>query len=55
MKLKRMIFVLLLVTNSHGSILKLKSEMTGLDKYFDKMYVSHDFGAPKKVSCSGKT
>ena len=38
----------LLVTNSHGSILKLKSEMTGLDKYFDKMYVSHDFGAPKE-------
>ena len=22
--------------------------MTGLDKYFDQMYVSHDFGAPKE-------
>jgi len=38
----------LLVTNSHSDTLKLKSEMTGLDKYFDQMYVSHDFGAPKE-------
>ena len=38
----------LLVTNAHGDILKLKSEVTGLDKYFDQMYVSHDFGAPKE-------
>ena len=38
----------LLVTNAHGDILKLKSEVTGMDKYFDQMYVSHDFGAPKE-------
>ena len=38
----------LLVTNSHSDTLKLKSEMTELDKYFDQMYVSHDFGAPKE-------
>jgi putative hydrolase of the HAD superfamily len=39
---------LILVTNSFRSILDLKSEVTGLNKYFDEMYVSHDFGAPKE-------
>ena len=47
-KIKSYEIRLLLVTNSFRSILDLKSEVTGIDKYFDQMYVSHDFGAPKE-------
>ena len=47
-KIKSYDIRLLLVTNSFRSILDLKSEVTGIDKYFDQMYVSHDFGAPKE-------
>ncbi len=38
----------LLVSNSHRDILKLKIEETGLDQYFDGIHLSHDFKAPKE-------
>ncbi len=37
-----------LVTNSHPGTLKLKDEVTGLTRYFDAVYTSHDFGHPKE-------
>ncbi|HJL92309.1 MAG TPA: HAD-IA family hydrolase [Woeseiaceae bacterium] len=39
---------MLLVSNSHRDILKLKIEETGLDNYFDGIYLSHDFKTPKE-------
>ncbi|MDH4253099.1 MAG: HAD-IA family hydrolase [Gammaproteobacteria bacterium] len=39
---------LLLVTNSHRDTLDLKSEVTGLESYFDAIYSAHDVGFPKE-------
>ena len=39
---------LILVTNSHQGTLDLKDEVTGLTRYFDAVYSSHDFGHPKE-------
>ncbi len=39
----------LLVTNAHAGILKLKLACTGLASYFDHIYTSHEFGAPKET------
>ncbi|MGB5580688.1 MAG: GMP/IMP nucleotidase [Woeseia sp.] len=38
----------LLVTNSHRDTLDLKSEATGIARYFDEVYTAHDFGFPKE-------
>jgi len=38
----------LLVTNSHRTTLDLKNDRTGLGKYFDAIYTSHDLGHPKE-------
>lgn len=38
----------LLVTNSHQDTLALKAEVTGLERYFDAIYSSHDIGHPKE-------
>ncbi len=38
----------ILVTNSHPGTLDLKDEVTGLTRYFDAVYTSHDFGHPKE-------
>ena len=38
----------ILVTNSHRDTLNLKIRETGLDKYFNDIYISHDFDAPKE-------
>lgn len=38
----------IMVTNSHPDTLGLKDEVTGLKRYFDAVYTSHDFGAPKE-------
>lgn len=38
----------ILVTNSHHGTLDLKDEVTGLTRYFDAVYTSHDFGHPKE-------
>ncbi|MBL4795702.1 MAG: GMP/IMP nucleotidase [Pseudomonadales bacterium] len=37
-----------LVTNAHQKSLALKLEKTGIAPYFDKLYCSHDFDAPKE-------
>ncbi len=39
---------LLLVTNSHRGTLDLKTEVTGVVKFFDEIYTSHDLGHPKE-------
>ncbi len=39
-----------LVTNAHSGILNLKLACTGLASYFDEIYSSHDFGAPKEAA-----
>lgn len=39
---------LILVTNAHRQSLSLKLAMTGLDRYFDRLVSSHDFGLPKE-------
>ena len=39
---------MLLVTNSHMDVLDIKDEVTGLTAYFDAVYSSHTFGAPKE-------
>ena len=39
---------ILLVTNSHRGTLDIKSEVTGLDKYFDHLYSAHDLGYAKE-------
>ena len=38
----------ILVTNSHRDTLNLKIKETGLDKYFNDIYISHDFDAQKE-------
>jgi len=37
-----------LVTNAHRDSLDLKMEKTQLERYFDKMISSHDYGVPKE-------
>lgn len=37
-----------LVTNAHPDSLSLKIERTKLDKYFDRLYSTHEFGATKE-------
>ncbi len=39
---------LLLVTNAHGDTLRIKSELTGLARYFDVCITSHEIGAAKE-------
>jgi putative hydrolase of the HAD superfamily len=38
----------LLVTNSHLDTLAIKSEVTGIDRFFDAIYTSHEFGHAKE-------
>ena len=38
----------LLVTNSHRDTLAIKARETGLERYFDAVYSSHDVGHPKE-------
>ncbi len=38
----------IMVTNSHPGTLGLKDEVTGLTRFFDAVYTSHDFGSPKE-------
>lgn len=37
-----------LVTNAHQKSLNLKMEKTSLDRYFDEVVCSHDYGSPKE-------
>jgi putative hydrolase of the HAD superfamily len=37
-----------IVTNAHQKSLQLKLELTGLDRYVDRILCSHDFGLPKE-------
>src|SRR5262249_43973611 len=37
-----------LFTNAHPEALRIKDERTGVTRYFDAVYSSHDFGAPKE-------
>lgn len=39
---------IILVTNAHPDSLSLKIERTQLDKYFDALYSTHEFGATKE-------
>jgi len=39
---------IVLVTNAHPESLSLKIERTQLDKYFDNLYSTHDFGVTKE-------
>jgi len=39
---------LVLMTNSHPTILEIKNERTGVLAYLDAAYTSHSFGAPKE-------
>ena len=39
---------IVLVTNAHPDSLSLKIERTQLDKYFDKLYSTHEFGVTKE-------
>ncbi len=39
---------IILVTNAHPDALSLKIERTQLDKYFDKLYSTHEFGVTKE-------
>lgn len=39
---------LLLVSNSHGTTLEIKDEVTDVKRFFDKIYLSHDLGHPKE-------
>jgi putative hydrolase of the HAD superfamily len=41
---------LVLMTNSHPSILAIKHERTGVVDLLDAAYSSHDFGAPKEAA-----
>jgi 5'-nucleotidase len=38
----------LLVTNAHEKSLRLKLRETGIDRYFDALISSHDYGCPKE-------
>jgi putative hydrolase of the HAD superfamily len=37
-----------LLTNSHPQVLKIKDENTGVLRYFDAAFTSHEFGVPKE-------
>lgn len=37
-----------LITNGHRKVLELKSDVTGIDQYFDQMICSHELNAPKE-------
>ena len=37
-----------LLTNSHPRVLRIKDENTGVLEYFDAAFTSHDFGVPKE-------
>jgi putative hydrolase of the HAD superfamily len=39
---------LVLMTNAHPEALQIKDERTGVTRYFDAVYSSHMFGAPKE-------
>jgi len=39
---------MLLVTNSHRTTLDIKNEVTGVTRFFDEIYTSHDLGHPKE-------
>jgi len=39
---------MLLVTNSHQGTLDIKSEVTGVDQFFDHLYTAHDLGYAKE-------
>ena len=39
-----------LLTNSHPQVLRLKDEKTGVLGYFDAAFSSHEFGAPKEAA-----
>lgn len=38
-----------LLTNSHPRVLRIKDEKTGVLRYFDAAFTSHDFGAAKET------
>jgi GMP/IMP 5'-nucleotidase len=38
----------IMVTNSHPDTLAVKSEVTGIERYFAHIYTSHEFGYPKE-------
>ncbi len=38
----------LLTTNAHPISLAIKKEQTGLDRHFDELVSSHEFGVPKE-------
>src|SRR5690606_31662567 len=39
---------LILLTNAHPKLLRVKDERTGVTRYFDAVFSSHTFGAPKE-------
>ena len=39
---------IIMVTNAHPEVLRLKSERTGVDRYFANLVCSHDYGAAKE-------
>ena len=39
-----------LLTNSHPQVLRIKDEKTGVLGYFDAAFTSHEFGVPKEVA-----
>jgi 5'-nucleotidase len=39
---------LVLMTNAHPHTLQIKEEQVGIRRYFDAVFSSHDFGAPKE-------
>jgi HAD superfamily hydrolase (TIGR01509 family) len=39
---------LLLVSNSHGTTLEIKNEVTEVKRFFDEIYLSHDLGHAKE-------
>ena len=41
---------IVLVTNAHQKLISLKMKKTGIDKYFDKIFSAHGFGAAKEES-----
>lgn len=38
-----------MLTNSHPQVLRIKDEKTGVLEYFDAAFTSHEFGAPKET------
>lgn len=39
-----------LLTNSHPQVLRIKDEKTGVLEYFDAAFTSHEFGVPKETA-----